>query len=82
VTARTSLNVGTTITSPSFSTGSGTASITGNISVSGNVSASGNVSGNEVSGSTVTAGGVNLSSHTHPYSWSEGAGSGTTGAPS
>ena len=80
VTASESLNVGSTAIS--------SGQISGNINVSGNVSAGGNVSGtnvsasNAVSGSSVTAGSVSLGSHTHPYSWGDSAGSGTTGAPS
>jgi len=41
------------------------------LSVSGSIDATGEVTGN----------GVKLSEHTHPYSWGDDAGSGSTGEP-
>jgi len=64
--------------------------ITGNLVVTGTISA-GNFTG--IGGGTMTstsdiettgemtASGVNLSNHTHDYTWTDGAGSGTTNAP-
>jgi len=68
----------------------GNINVTGNVTVSGTVAA-GNFTG--IGGGTltstssmettgeVTADGVALSAHTHPYTWSDGAGSGNTSAP-
>ena len=48
-----------------------TVAVVGNLTVSGTV----------VSIGEVTANGITFSTHTHPYTWTDGAGSGDTGAP-
>ena len=49
----------------------GNLDLTGNLTVTGTINADGEITGN----------GVALSTHTHPYSWTDPAGSGNTGAP-
>ena len=48
-----------------------TVAVVGNLTVSGTV----------ISIGEVTANGITFSDHTHPYTWTDGAGSGDTGAP-
>lgn len=48
-----------------------TVAVVGDLTVSGTVVSAGEVTGN----------GVALSTHTHPYTWTDGAGSGNTSAP-
>lgn len=51
--------------------------ITGTVDVTGTVHSSGNIT----TDSDVQAGTVSLTGHGHPYSWTDGPGSGNTGAP-
>ncbi len=53
-----------------------TLTINGNLSVNGTIEATGNI---ESTGGDVIASGISLQNHTHPYTWTDGPGSGDTG---
>lgn len=74
----------------------GDITLTGDMNITGNIICSGNIAAASFSGlaggamastvnfettGEVTADGVNLSTHDHDYTWTDGAGSGTTNTP-
>lgn len=54
-----------------------TVTINGNLVVDGNITNTGNIA----SDGTIDSGTISLEQHTHPYTWTDPAGSGSTGVP-
>lgn len=57
----------------------GNYTMTGTLTVNGNIVSTGTISGAVVSAPSISANGVEMAAHVHPYTWTDPAGSGVTG---